>query len=47
MEIRPIRTQTDYQETLREIEQLFDAAKNTPEYDQLNFLDKFIKIAIL
>jgi HTH-type transcriptional regulator/antitoxin HigA len=30
MEIRPIRTQTDYQAALREIESLFDAAENTP-----------------
>ncbi|MDM9379340.1 transcriptional regulator [Chlorogloeopsis sp. ULAP01] len=38
MEIRPIRTQTDYQEALREIESLFDAAENTPEYDRLDIL---------
>ena len=38
MEIRPIRTQADYQEALREIESLFDAAENTPEYDRLDLL---------
>jgi HTH-type transcriptional regulator / antitoxin HigA len=31
MELRPIRNDTDYQEALREIELLFNAAPNTPE----------------
>lgn len=43
MEIRPIRTQADYQESLREIELLFDAAENTPEYDQLDILSTLIE----
>lgn len=43
MEIRPIRTQADYQETLREIESLFDAAENTPEYDQLDILSTLVE----
>jgi HTH-type transcriptional regulator/antitoxin HigA len=43
MEIRPIRTQTDYQEALREIEQLFDAAQNTPEYDRLDVLSTLVE----
>ncbi len=43
MEIRPIRTQTDYQEALREIELLFDAAENTPEYDRLDILSTLIE----
>ena len=30
-EIRPIKTETDYQMALREVEQLFDAGPNTPE----------------
>ena len=38
MELRPIRTQADYQEALREVELLFDAAPNTAEYDQLDVL---------
>lgn len=43
MEIRPIRTQTDYQEALQEIESLFDAAQNTPEYDQLDILSTLVE----
>jgi HTH-type transcriptional regulator / antitoxin HigA len=43
MEIRPIRTQTDYQEALREIELLFDAAPNTPEYDRLDILSTLVE----
>ncbi|NJK54401.1 MAG: transcriptional regulator [Leptolyngbyaceae cyanobacterium SU_3_3] len=43
MEIRPIRTQTDYQEALREIELLFDAVENTPEYDQLDILTTLVE----
>lgn len=43
MEIRPIRTQSDYQEALREIESLFDAAENTPEYDQLDILSILVE----
>jgi HTH-type transcriptional regulator/antitoxin HigA len=43
MEIRPIRTQTDYQEALREIELLFDAAENTPEYDRLDVLSTLVE----
>lgn len=42
MEIRPIRTQTDYQEALREIELLFDAAENTPEYERLDILSTLV-----
>lgn len=38
MEIRPIKTQDDYQEALQEIELLFNAAPNTPEYDRLDVL---------
>lgn len=36
MKLRPIRTEADYREVLREIESLFDAAPNTPEYDRLD-----------
>jgi HTH-type transcriptional regulator/antitoxin HigA len=43
MEIRPIRTQTDYQEALREIELLFDAPENTPEYDRLDILSTLVE----
>jgi HTH-type transcriptional regulator/antitoxin HigA len=43
MEISPIRTQTDYQAALREIELLFDAAENTPEYDRLDILSTLVE----
>ncbi len=43
MEIRPIRTQAAYQEALREIESLFDAAENTPEYDRLDILSILVE----
>jgi HTH-type transcriptional regulator / antitoxin HigA len=43
MEIRPIRTQTDYQEALGEIELLFDAAPNTPEHDRLDILSTLVE----
>lgn len=43
MEVRPIRTQADYQEALREIESLFDAAENTPEYDRLDILSTLVE----
>jgi len=36
MEIRRIRTQTDYQEALREVELLFNAAPHKPESDRLD-----------
>jgi len=43
MEIRPIRTQTDYQEALQEVELLFNAAPNTPEYDRLDVLSTLVE----
>ncbi|MDZ7260671.1 MAG: transcriptional regulator [candidate division KSB1 bacterium] len=35
MNIRPIKSETDYQAALKEIERLFDAAPGTPEGDCL------------
>ncbi len=43
MEIRPIRTQTDYQEALQEIELLFNAAPNTSESDRLDVLSTLVE----
>ncbi len=43
MEIRPIKTQADYQEALREIESLFDAAEHTPECDRLDILSTLVE----
>ena len=33
MELRPIKTESDYQNALKEIERLFDAEPNSPECD--------------
>jgi HTH-type transcriptional regulator/antitoxin HigA len=38
MDIKPIKTETDYQAALEEIEKLFDAAPDTPEGDRLDVL---------
>jgi len=38
MQLRPIRTEADYQQVLQEIESLFDAAPDTPECDRLDIL---------
>lgn len=43
MEIRPIRTETDYQAALKEIEILFDAQPNTLEYDRLDILSTLVE----
>jgi HTH-type transcriptional regulator / antitoxin HigA len=43
MNVRPIRTDDDYRNALREIEQLFDALPNTPEGDQLDVLATLVE----
>jgi HTH-type transcriptional regulator / antitoxin HigA len=43
MEIRPIRTEVDYEAALAEIERLFDAAPNTPENDRLDVLTTLVE----
>lgn len=43
MEIRPIRTEADYEEALAEIERLFTAAPNTPEGDRLDVLTTLVE----
>ena len=43
MELHPIKTETDYQEALRTIESLFDAAPNTPECDRLDILSTLVE----
>jgi HTH-type transcriptional regulator / antitoxin HigA len=42
MELRPIRVEADYQAALEEIEQLFDAAPDTPEFDRLDILSTLV-----
>ena len=43
MEIRPIKTEDDYQATLAEVERLFDAAPDTPEGDRLEVLTTLLE----
>lgn len=43
MELRPIQTETDYQEALQEIELLFNAGPNTPECDRLDVLSTLVE----
>ncbi len=43
MEIRPIKTEADYQAALDEIESLFDAKLGTPEGDRLEVLTTLVE----
>lgn len=43
MEIRPIRTEADYQAALAEIDCLFDAAPHTPKGDRLDVLATLVE----
>ena len=43
MEIKPIRTEADYQAALDEIERLFDAKPGTPEGDCLEILTTLVE----
>src|SRR5450759_1765632 len=38
MDIKPIRTQADYEKALKEVDALFNARPNTPESDRLDVL---------
>ena len=38
MEIKPIRTEEDYEAALARIEEIFDAEQDTPEGDELEIL---------
>lgn len=38
MNIKPIKTEQDYDEALQRIDQLMDARENTPEADELDIL---------
>ncbi len=44
MEIKPIRTQADYEAVLKEIESLFVASPGTPEADKLDVLVTLIEV---
>jgi len=43
MEVRPIKTNDDYEEALREIETLFDAQPQTPDGDRLELLTTLVE----
>jgi len=43
MEIKPIRTEADYEAALREIERLFEAEPGTPEGDKLDVLATLVE----
>jgi HTH-type transcriptional regulator/antitoxin HigA len=43
MEIRPIKTEADYEAALAEIEALMDAEPNTPECDKLDVLATLVE----
>lgn len=44
MEIKPLRTEKDYQAALQEIETLLDAEPGTPEEDRLDVLATLVKV---
>jgi HTH-type transcriptional regulator/antitoxin HigA len=44
MDIRPIRTEADYQAALKEIESLMDAKPGTPEEDKLDILAALVEV---
>jgi HTH-type transcriptional regulator/antitoxin HigA len=43
MEIKPIKTETDYQAALTEIDRLFDALPGTPDSDRLDVLTTLVE----
>ena len=43
MELRPIKTESDYRNALTEIERLFDAEPNSPELDRLDILTTLVE----
>ena len=43
IELKPIRTEADYQTALAEIEQLFEAVPGTPEGDRLEILTTLVE----
>jgi len=43
LELRPIKTETDYCAALNEIEKLFDAEPDTPEFDNLAVLTMLVE----
>jgi HTH-type transcriptional regulator/antitoxin HigA len=44
MDLRPIKTEADYQAALRAIESLFESAPDTPEADRLDVLSTLVEV---
>jgi len=44
MNIKPIRTEQDYENTLHRIDQLMDAVPNTAEFDELEILTTLVEV---
>jgi HTH-type transcriptional regulator / antitoxin HigA len=44
MNLKPIKTETDYQQALKKIEQLFDAQSDTPEHEKLDILTTLVEV---
>jgi HTH-type transcriptional regulator/antitoxin HigA len=44
MNLKPIKTEVDYQQALKEIEQIFAAEPNTPEYEKLDILTTLVEV---
>ena len=44
MEIRPVKTEADYEAALKEIESLFNATPGTPEGDRLDILTTLVEV---
>ena len=44
MELRPIKTESDYNNALAEIVRLFDADPNSPECDRLDILTTLVEV---
>ena len=44
MNIRPIKTEEDYEDVLAEIEKIFDASPSTPEGDRLDILVTLVEV---
>ncbi|MFM2063525.1 MAG: hypothetical protein RLZZ507_3195 [Cyanobacteriota bacterium] len=44
MNLKTIKNETDYQQALKEIEQIFEAEPNTPEYEKLDILTTLVEV---
>ena len=44
MDLKPIKTEIDYQQALREIESLFAVEAHTPEWERLDILTTLVEV---